>query len=388
MPDRYDVIVSGAGPSGSWTALRCSEAGLSVLLLDKREFPREKCCAGGLLHRAEVLLGPRADGLPVQRRIGGISIGMDGQTYRWSTGELGSTVHRSELDNYLLTLAERSGCETRTGARVLRIRESEAKVEAMVEGKAIEADYLVIAEGTASGNAAGTLGPYPRGGLINAAAIMCEGDMGWGESAGFLLPGRRDAAIFASAGARICAAFPVRSGVVLSTVSGSSGPSLIKALEGVARANGLMTNGKGCCHPIAVRPRTRLATDRCLAVGDCAGLASPFSGEGLTPSLASANDAAEAIIDRSRGLSSSLQEYERSVRDRVERAQMIARITGEALHLALRGRWARSLLGGLERDQAFEKAIVSVARQEKGSQAFLLGMLPRLPALLASGAGG
>jgi hypothetical protein len=67
---------------------------------------------------------------------------------------------------------------------------------------------------------------------------------------------------------------------------------------------------------------------------------------------------------------------------------MIARITGEALHLALRGRWARSLLGGLERDQAFEKAIVSVARQEKGSQAFLLGMLPRLPALLASGAGG
>jgi flavin-dependent dehydrogenase len=365
--------------------LRCCEAGLSVLLLDKKAFPRNKCCAGGLLHRAEALLGAKMEGLPIQRRIKGISIAMDGRTYRWSTDELGSTVLRSELDQHLLSLAERSGCETRTEVRVLNIKESGAKVEAFIPEGVVESSYLVIAEGTASGNATGALGPYPRGGLMNSAAILCDGDAGLGEGAGFLLPGKRDAAIFAPVNARICAAFPVRSGVVLSTVSGSSGPSLIKALEGMARANGMAPKGRGCCHPIAVRPRRRLATKRCLAVGDCAGLASPFSGEGLTPSLASANDAAQAIIACVRGRSRSLEEYEKGVRDRTERAQLTARITGQALHLALRGGWARNILSGLERDRAFEGAIASVARHEKGSQAFLLGMLPRLPALLASG---
>ncbi|HCH09375.1 MAG TPA: FAD-dependent oxidoreductase, partial [Dehalococcoidia bacterium] len=36
---RFDVIVVGAGPAGSTTARGCAERGLSVLLLDKAEFP-------------------------------------------------------------------------------------------------------------------------------------------------------------------------------------------------------------------------------------------------------------------------------------------------------------------------------------------------------------
>jgi flavin-dependent dehydrogenase len=312
---------------------------------------------------------------------------MDGRTYRWSTeGELGSTVLRSEFDHHLLSLAKQRGCEVRTESRVLKVREYGSNVEVSLFEESVKSNYLVIAEGTASGSAVGAFGPYPRGGLMNAAAITCEGDMGMEETAGFLLPGKRDAAVFASSNARICAAFPVKAGIVLSTVSGSSGPSLIKALEGIARANGLEPKGRGCCHPIAVKPRRSLATKRCLAVGDCAGLASPFSGEGLTPALASANDAAQTIIACVRGRSSLMKEYDRRVRDRTERAQLMARLTGKAIHLAMRGRWGGNILTGLERDHSFEKAISSVARHEKGSQGFLLNMLPRLPALLASGA--
>jgi len=386
VTDRYDVIVSGAGPSGSWAAILCSEAGLSVLLLDKKAFPRDKCCAGGLLSRAEALLNGKQGDLPIQRRIKGISIAMDGRTYRWRTEGLGSTVLRSELDHYLLSLAERGGCETWTGSRVVKIEESEEKVEVSTTARTVEARYLVIAEGTASGNATGIFGPYPKGGLMNAAAMLCEDDQRWEERAGFLLPGKQDAAIFSSANARICAAFPVRAGVVLSTVSSSSGPALIKALERIAQTNSLVPKGKGCCHPIAVKPRRRLATKRCLAVGDCAGLASPFSGEGLTPSLASASDAARAIISCEQGSGESLEIYDKMVRARAERAQLTARITGGAIRIALRGGWAKRILAGLERDPAFERAIASVAGQEGGSQTFLLRMLPRLPALLASGA--
>ena len=47
-----DVIVVGAGPSGSTTAYYLAQAGLDVLLLEKARFPREKVCGDGLTPRA------------------------------------------------------------------------------------------------------------------------------------------------------------------------------------------------------------------------------------------------------------------------------------------------------------------------------------------------
>jgi menaquinone-9 beta-reductase len=47
-----DVIVVGAGPAGSTTAYHLAQAGLSVLLLEKTVFPREKVCGDGLTPRA------------------------------------------------------------------------------------------------------------------------------------------------------------------------------------------------------------------------------------------------------------------------------------------------------------------------------------------------
>jgi len=47
-----DVIVVGAGPGGSSTAFHLAGHGLSVLLLEKTQFPREKVCGDGLTPRA------------------------------------------------------------------------------------------------------------------------------------------------------------------------------------------------------------------------------------------------------------------------------------------------------------------------------------------------
>ena len=46
-----DVVVVGAGPSGSATAYYLAQAGLDVLLLEKSRFPREKVCGDGLTPR-------------------------------------------------------------------------------------------------------------------------------------------------------------------------------------------------------------------------------------------------------------------------------------------------------------------------------------------------
>lgn len=48
MSQDYDIIVVGAGPGGSATALHAARRGLSVLLLDKKKFPREKSCGDAL----------------------------------------------------------------------------------------------------------------------------------------------------------------------------------------------------------------------------------------------------------------------------------------------------------------------------------------------------
>ena len=47
-----DVIVVGAGPAGSSTAIHLARRGLNVVLLEKSVFPRDKVCGDGLTPRA------------------------------------------------------------------------------------------------------------------------------------------------------------------------------------------------------------------------------------------------------------------------------------------------------------------------------------------------
>jgi geranylgeranyl reductase family protein len=66
--DEADVIVVGAGPSGSTTAYYLACAGLNVLLLEKSRFPREKVCGDGLTPRAVKALV--AMGVPISESDG------------------------------------------------------------------------------------------------------------------------------------------------------------------------------------------------------------------------------------------------------------------------------------------------------------------------------
>ena len=52
MSEIYDVVIVGAGPSGSTTAYYLAKQGYNVLLVDKFNFPRDKTCGDGLTPRA------------------------------------------------------------------------------------------------------------------------------------------------------------------------------------------------------------------------------------------------------------------------------------------------------------------------------------------------
>ncbi len=47
----YDVIVVGAGPTGSTAAKVLAEKGLRVLLVEQHKLPRYKSCSGVLIQK-------------------------------------------------------------------------------------------------------------------------------------------------------------------------------------------------------------------------------------------------------------------------------------------------------------------------------------------------
>jgi len=48
----YDVINASGGPVGSIAARRAAKNGLSVLVLEKAAYPKDKTCGGGVSQKA------------------------------------------------------------------------------------------------------------------------------------------------------------------------------------------------------------------------------------------------------------------------------------------------------------------------------------------------
>src|SRR5262245_25514435 len=70
----YDVLVVGAGPSGSWAAERLARGGARVALVDGSH-PREKPCGGGVTGRALELVSESIDPRALD------SVAIDGATF-------------------------------------------------------------------------------------------------------------------------------------------------------------------------------------------------------------------------------------------------------------------------------------------------------------------
>jgi menaquinone-9 beta-reductase len=122
-----DVVIVGAGPGGSSAAYHLARHGLSVLLLEKTEFPREKVCGDGLTPRAVrqlVKMGidtrPEAGWLHNKGlRIigGGIRMELDWPELA-SFPSYGLTRTRLDFDQLLAEHARTAGAELLTGHNV------------------------------------------------------------------------------------------------------------------------------------------------------------------------------------------------------------------------------------------------------------------------------
>ena len=161
VPDRaVDVLVVGAGPAGTAAATVLARAGRSVIVADKAEFPRDKCCGDGLTTLALRMLekidfdpGAVASWQTVDsawlRSPSGREVELPLPRGR---GQYAAVAARLQLDNELVKHARTAGADIREGLEFahLTLNYTGGKRSATVHfanGDTITAGHVVAADG-------------------------------------------------------------------------------------------------------------------------------------------------------------------------------------------------------------------------------------------------
>ncbi len=293
--ERYDVLVVGAGPAGSATAIHLARGGARVLLVDRARFPRDKPCGGGLTGRA-LRAGPCAVDQVVEHVVERFELRLRyGRRFERDCGEpMILMTQRRRLDAFLAARAADEGADFRDGTRIDGLTITTDGVEARVGGVAVRADVVIGADG-ANGVVAKTAGL--GGGIVRGVAL--EGNVSWD----VLDPGR-----YAGRAVVELGVVPGGYGWVFPKgdhanfgVGGweSEGPRLRLHLARLAREHGIpvdaLTDVKGHRLPMR-RLGSAPSAGRVLLVGDAAGLVDPLSGDGMYEAFVSARLAAEAVL--------------------------------------------------------------------------------------------
>ncbi len=289
--ERFDVLVVGAGPAGSATALHLARGGASVLLVDRARFPRDKPCGGGLTGRA-LRHAPCSVEAVVEHVVDRfvLRVGYGRRFARTSRAPLIEMTQRRRLDLHLVEQAAAAGADLRDGVRV----ELDADGRASVDGSPIHVSFLVGADGAngivarSSGLGDGIVCAVALEGNVDRDELRTEPYQGsaWIELGvvpggyGWVFPKGDHANL--GVGGRI-----------------GEGPRMRAHLERLARVHGVdptaLRDVRGHRLPMR-RPGTSPTRGRVLLVGDAAGLVDPLSGDGLYEAFVSAGLAAEAIL--------------------------------------------------------------------------------------------
>lgn len=150
-----DLLVVGAGPAGSAAAITAAATGLSVVLVDKATFPRDKCCGDGLttlaLRQLEDL-GVRPDAVPQWFDVDGAWLrspsGREVFVPLPTDGRFAAIAPRLELDDALVRRAREVGVDVIEGRSFVDLDQDTARVVVSFDdGSRVEAPWLIAADG-------------------------------------------------------------------------------------------------------------------------------------------------------------------------------------------------------------------------------------------------
>lgn len=316
----YDVIVVGAGPGGSSSALFLARKGLDVLIIEKKRLPRYKVCAGGTSRYTFELLDVSPsyfDAFSIER----LRVCLRDRIREYNIpSETIFTLHRDLFDYKLTQLACKCGAKLAEGEEVIGVEEENDSI--IVEtnlGHKFKSRYLIGADGIGS-KIARFIGsrfnyrlplaiqkdiPYKNPEPV-ISLFMGLVPMGYG----WIFPKNN----ILSVGLGAYAFSPRKMPEVLS--------ELLKDFD--------HRNVPILAHPIAFyRGKRKLAKDRIILVGDSARITDPFSGEGIRSAIKSAKIAEETIsecIRKNKSLSNYTERLYRVIARELFLAWMISGI--------------------------------------------------------------
>ena len=304
--EKFDVIIIGAGPAGATAAATLAAANARVLILDAAHFPRVKLCAGWVTADVWESLGISPHEYPGTL-----------QPFSRATLELGGRVHetgwdhfasygiiRHEFDHYLLERAAAAGAIVRCNVRVDTWERKDGLWKIPIGDAEVSAPTLI--------GAGGHRCPVARemGEIDTREAVVMARES--------------ETRLDASRLARITATRGIPELILEEDLNGygwifskgdflniglgciDEGRSLNQRcstmLERLREAGRLPTDialepFRGHAYAVRMRAPRRPAGDGWLLIGDAAGLARAFSGEGIGPAIQSAEIAARLIID-------------------------------------------------------------------------------------------
>ena len=299
----YDVIISGCGPAGSNAAYKCATAGLKVLMIDKDEFPRKKCCAGGLLERACSALPNFSTDL-IEKEIYGAKFVMGDESLEIKSDKrVAVTVKRESFDTFLFNSAINAGVESITGHRVTKAIERDDCVDVTYGNETVSSKLFIVADGASSRVANSIFGAPSSKSRAVAIAQNLNVEKDSGNSFVIYTIGRSPLKPkLKNRFPSYAWAFPKKNQVNIG-VGGVGYPteylkqSMDRIYKHVDSQFHVISDEEAAAHSIPYAVRDNFCTKRCMAVGDAAGFASSLSGEGFTYAIFSGLDAGMAAVD-------------------------------------------------------------------------------------------
>jgi flavin-dependent dehydrogenase len=363
MSDAWDAVVVGGGPAGSALAILLRQQGRCVLLLDAARFPRDKICGESVSPGAWRLLDALGAAGAVRALAPHALRGMAltapdgtefGGAYHGSPAH-GFALRRDRLDHALLQRAREAGVAVREGVRVtdLLYRDGAVCGVACEDGAGPErvmARLVAGADGRRS-VVARRLGLLSEHATLRKFAVRghWEGMAGLGERGEMHVGGGGYCGVAPLSPSEANVTF-VLDAAAMRRAGGQLEPFYRATLGRWPRiaerlAHARLTGPPRAIGPLALVAR-RVSAPGALLVGDSAGFYDPFTGEGVTLALRSAELAAQAAERALATNGGDLSEYDRrraaATREKFRLNRLLQRVIAhDALACSVARRLAR-----------------------------------------------